>query len=420
MMHKIKGTQDFLDMRLYNFIVQTTRAYLSRANFSEIATPIMEHTELFVRAVGQVTDIVHKEMYQIKTRDEDESICLRPEITAPIARAFVENNIQQTPWKVFTHGPSFRYERPQKGRFRQFHQVSIEIIGASSIAHDALFIKQLDTLFSSGFKLEDYALLINFLGTPQDRIHYKKIVQEFLSLHAEQLCTLCIQRKDSNTLRIFDCKQQSCQALYQVAPKITEHLSPESEEEWIQLQTMLNMLGVTYTIKSSLVRGLDYYNKTVFEFTSPHLGAQSTFCGGGRYDHLISAIGGKEDQPSIGSAFGIERLILLLEPITDKLGLDQPKELTLVVPFEQEQVPSSLLLVEQLQQAGLVADIIAEQSSLKTKLRKANRLGATYIVLLGSNELAAGTATVKNMITGSEKTISLSSIASSIKHHEIK
>lgn len=420
MIQRVKGTQDFLDMNLYNFIVQATRAHLSRANFVEIATPIIEQTELFVRSVGQATDIVHKEMYQIKSRDEDESISLRPELTAPIARAFVENNVQQSPWKVFTHGPSFRYERPQKGRFRQFHQMSIEIIGATSMAHDALLLKLLDSLFSTVFHLEEYALLINFLGTPEDRLSYKAIVQEFLAEHSGKLCGLCQTRKDTNTLRIFDCKQATCQELYSNIQPITQHLCEASQQEWQELQKLLNALSVNYTVKPTLVRGLDYYSKTVFEFTSPHLGSQSTFCGGGRYDHLIKAIGGKEDQPSIGAGFGIERLMLLLEPILDRLSIEKPKELTLVIPFEQAQLPTCLLIVDTLQQSGLVADIISDDTSLKAKFRKANKMGAHYVVLIGSEEIAAGKATVKNMITGAENSVPLISIATSIKHHEIK
>lgn len=420
MIQRVKGTQDFLDLRLFNFIINQTRQFLATANFTEVSTPIIEHTELFIRSVGEHTDIVHKEMYVIKTRDEDESMCLRPEGTAAIARAFVENGIQSTPWKVFTWGPFFRYERPQKGRFRQFHQVSMEIIGASSIAHDALFIKQLDTLFTNVFKLEQYALAINFLGTREDRAAHRTALETFVSKHQESICKTCQQRSQSNLLRIFDCKESSCQELYQQAPVLTDYLSESSQAEWQELQRLLRLLSVSFTVQPRLVRGLDYYNKTVFEFVSTQLGAQSTFCGGGRYDNLIQTIGAKNDEPSIGAAFGVERLMMLLEQQTDTLLLPQEPSLTVIIPFEAAQNATALLVADSLQQNGISCEVLCDEGSLKAKMRKANKLAAAYTILIGSEEQQSGMAQVKNMITGGEQHIKFVDLPRAIKHHEIK
>src|SRR5581483_1220821 len=216
-----------------------------------------------------------------------ERICLRPEMTASTVRAFIDNHIQQTPWKVFSYGPCFRYERPQKGRYRQFHQITTEIIGATSITHDAQFIMMLDRFFHETLHINSYALVVNFLGCAQDRVHFKVLLKQFMdSDKAQGVCDQCKERKERNILRIFDCKNSSCQTIYQQAPVITDHLCSECAHEWQELQQQLSLLSVSHVHKPTLVRGLDYYNKTVFEFVSKNLGAQDTFCGGGRYNQL--------------------------------------------------------------------------------------------------------------------------------------
>src|SRR3984957_10422043 len=314
-MQRVKGTQDFLDLRLFNFIVEEAKAQLQTYHFTEIATPLIESVELFKRSLGVYTDVVSKEMFLIPSRHEDdEAMCLRPEATASILRAFIENGVQQVPWKVFTWGPMFRYERPQKGRYRQFHQVSMEVVGASSVAQDVWFITMLDRLFHEKLHLNNYALLINYLGCFEDRKTYQVELRNFLdSADAATICDACRERKEKNIMRIFDCKSPTCQKIYEQAPTISECLCSRCAAEWAQLQDQLHILSVTYAHKPTLVRGLDYYSKTVFEFVSYDLGAQNTFCGGGRYDQLVSQLGGTQDQPSIGAAIGIERLMLLLD-----------------------------------------------------------------------------------------------------------
>lgn len=411
MLNRVKGTQDFIDVVLFNFIIERIKKHLSVYNFTEIMTPILEPTELFVRSLGTHTDVINKEMFIIKSKDEDQadSICLRPEATASTVRAFVENGIQATPWKVFTYGPMFRYERPQKGRFRQFHQCSMEVIGSSSVAQDAQFIKMLDRFFHEILAINNYALLINYLGCHSDRQEYKKKLHAFLE-KTPGICANCMERKEKNILRIFDCKVETCQQLYVKAPSLLESLCAECKIEWQALQDELEMLSISYVIKPTLVRGLDYYNKTVFEFVSNNLGAQNAFCGGGRYDQLVSQVGGKEDQPSIGAAIGLERVMLMLEAIKDQIALPAKSPLYVILPLAMAQQPLALMLADELQAQGLCTDIFLEGDSVKSMMRKANKSGAAYALLLGEDEQQKNQVTVKNMITGAEEKIAQSAV----------
>lgn len=419
MINRIKGTQDFLDLSLYNFFIDQIKKHLAMYAFQEIATPLIEPTELFTRSLGQETDVVSKEMFYVTTAhaENHHEMCLRPEMTASMVRAFTAHQHELTlPWKAFSHGPVFRHERPQKGRFRQFHQVSIEIIGTNSIAHDAQTLVMLDRFFHETLKLENYALLINFLGCAQDRILFKQTLAQFLTDHDSALCATCKTRKDTNILRIFDCKNPSCQELYASAPKIAEHLCPECQEEWQTVQTYLHQLSVSFSYSPHLVRGLDYYDKTVFEFVSmADLGAQNTFCGGGRYEKLASVIGGGKDQPSIGAGIGIERILMMLESAKDKLALQQPPALAIVMPLEKQQHALALQITDHLQAAGICSDTFLEVASLKSMLRKANKLGARYCLIVGPDELTSGTIVVKNMLTGSEETVPQRSLVTTLK-----
>ena len=408
-MLRVKGTNDFLDLTLLNFVIDTIKKHLNVYSFTQIDTPILEHTTLFKRTLGLHTDVVNKEMFIIKSHatheDEQESICLRPEITASIVRAFVDNAVPITPWNVFVIGPCFRYERPQKGRFREFHQVSMEVIGSESVSQDIQLIKMLDRLFHEVLKFNNYALLINFLGCPNDRIAYRAQLKEFLDKQPD-ICDTCIERKEKNIMRVFDCKVERCQEIYQNAPVITDYLCTSCAQEWQQLQHDLELLSVTFSIKPTLVRGLDYYNKTVFEFVSGGLGAQNSFCGGGRYDQLVTLIGGKQDQPSIGAAIGIERLLMLLEPYKDVLPLPLAPKLHVIMPMEKEYNSLALLVADELHAVGLCTQVLLEGSSIKNMMNKANKLGATYALILGQEEHKKKQVTVKNMLTGAQDTIS--------------
>lgn len=406
MFNKVKGTQDFLDLSLFNHVLATIKKQLTTYHFSEIATPIIEPTDLFKRSLGLATDVVTKEMFTLNTGPEGESICLRPEATASIARAFIENGVQTTPWKVFQYGPMFRHERPQKGRYRQFHQVSMEIIGSKSIAQDVQFIKMLDRLFHEQFALNNFALLINFLGCFEDRAALKVELNDFLeSDSARDMCDLCKVRKNTNIMRIFDCKNPVCQSIYEKAPFIAENLCEPCDSEWKQLQEQLSLLSVSFSYKPTLVRGLDYYNKTVFEFVSNNLGAQNAFCAGGRYDSLIAQLGGKQDQPSVGAAIGMERLVLLLEGVKDQLCMPHVPALHVIIPMGVEQQTLALLLADELHAAGICAEVLVDGDSLKSMMRQANKLGAAYCLLLGSDEQASRSVMVKNMITGASEKV---------------
>lgn len=403
MIQRVKGTQDFLDLTLFNFVINEIEQHVLLYHFSPIATPLIESSQLFLRSLGEQTDVVSKEMFIIKTNDDSgESICLRPEATASTVRAFIENHVSQVPWKVYSYGPMFRYERPQKGRYRQFHQFNIEVIGSDAVAQDAQLIVMLDRLFHEKLSLDTYALKLNYLGTVQERAVYLQALKKFLaSRKAAKICDTCTVRVEKNTLRIFDCKTVSCQQIYKQAPVPVDYLSPTSQKEWQELQEQLELLSVSFSYDPMLVRGLDYYSKTVFEFVSDDLGAQNAFCGGGRYNQLVQLLGGRQDQPSIGAAIGIERLLMLLEPIKDKLAVSELPALQVIIPLSQEQHALALLLSDTLHAAGLSVDVLFE-GSVKSMMRKAHKMGAAHVLLLGDQEQSTRQVTIKNMVKGTE------------------
>lgn len=407
MISRIKGTQDFLDLSLFNFIIESAKKQLQLYHFTEIATPILEPLELFKRSLGEYTDVVMKEMFIIQSRDEEEHICLRPEATASTVRAFIENGVQVTPWQVFSWGPMFRYERPQKGRYRQFHQITIEVLGAASIAYDVQLIKMLDRYFHEQLNLNNYALMINFLGSQEDRQKFKAALKKFLeSEQATGICELCKIRKEKNIMRIFDCKTPSCQVIYQQAPVITDYLSAESTQRWQQLQDQLALLSISFVHNPFLVRGLDYYNDTVFEFASKNLGAQNAFCAGGRYDGLAAQLGYDKPLPSVGASIGIERLLLLLEPIRAALPLLQPPSLHVVMPLALQNQMVALFIADLLHAQNFCVDVLLDGDSLKSMMRQANRMGAKYALLVGDEEQQTRTVTVKDMVSGAQERIS--------------
>ena len=407
MITKVKGTQDFVDLTLFNYVVSTIKSHVTKYHFNEIITPILEPTELFKRTLGVATDVVTKEMFIIKSTKDDNAICLRPEATASIMRAFLENNIATTPWKVFSCGPMFRHERPQKGRYREFRQVTIENIGAQSVAHDAQLITMLDRLFSEQLSLNNYALMINFLGCKDDRTAYTNTLKTFLMQPniTQSICDLCRDRTEKNTLRTLDCKNETCKKIYETAPQLPNNLCAACTEEWKAVQNLLNILSVSYVVQPHLVRGLDYYNKTVFEFSSDNLGSQNAFCAGGRYDTLAQEIGSKHDQPSLGAAIGIERLLLLLEPIQDQLPIPAKSALHVIIPIDQAQQPLALMLADDLQSKGIPVDVLLD-GSVKSMMRKANKMGASTALLIGQEEQDQKTVSIKNMITGETKSVS--------------
>jgi len=411
MISRVRGTEDLLDLKLHNFILCAMMQHLACYNFREIQTPVLEHTNLFLHSLGEATDVVTKEMYTFETSG-GEKICLRPEATAPTTRAYLEAGITTSPWKVFSYGPMFRHERPQKGRWRQFSQVNIEVVNSNSIAEDVLLLKMLDRFFSEKLHLDNYVIKLNFLGSRDERAKFTRKLHEFLEGISTQICAACTTRKEKNVLRIFDCKNETCQQLYQKAPKLIDHLESESQAEWQRLCELLSMISVSFVHDPYLVRGLDYYNKTVFEFasSSAQLGSQNAFCGGGRYE-LASLLGGKTQVPSLGAAIGMGRLMLLAEEAADQLSLPQEPALHLILPMTQEQQPLALILAYELQARKLCTDILLEGSSMKSMMRKANKMGARYVLIIGEDEQQAGTVALKNMQTGESSTLKAGAVA---------
>jgi len=417
MLSRIRGTRDIVDPRLMFFAMKTITKQMQKYHFQQIITPILEPVALFKRSLGCETDVVSKEMFIVRSssaeqgserdlRSEalDDEICLRPEATASVVRAFIEEGIQTVPWKVFLFGSMFRYERPQKGRYREFYQCSMELIGARSLAYDAQLISMLDRLFRQTFKLEAYALHLNFLGCPEDRVLFKEQVAAFLEANLAAMCETCIKRKDANILRVFDCKSEACQQLYTKAPVLTDCFCEECDIQWCELRHQLEELSVPFVHMPRLVRGLDYYNKTVFEFVSPLLGAQSTFCGGGRYDKLVKELGAKEDQPSVGAAIGIDRLVVLLETVQHALDFSYEPPLFAIVPVSEEQHSLALQVADALIRADICVDVFFD-GSVKNMMRKADKSGAKAVLLLGRDEQEAGTVKVKLMQSGTEEIV---------------
>ncbi len=417
MLSRVRGTRDIIDPRLLFFAMKTITKQLQKYHFQQIITPILEPVALFKRSLGQETDVVSKEMFIVGSssaeKGEDE-ICLRPEATASVVRAFIEEGIQTLPWKVFLFGSMFRYERPQKGRYREFYQCSMELIGARSLAYDAQLLSMLDRLFRQSLKLEAYALHLNFLGCPEDRVLFKEQVTTFLEANIATLCATCLKRKDANILRVFDCKNEACQELYTKAPLLAECFCEECDIQWCELRHQLEELSVPFVHMPRLVRGLDYYNKTVFEFVSPLLGAQSTFCGGGRYDQLVQNLGAKEDQPSVGAAIGLDRLVLLLETVQNALDFPHEPKLFAIVPVSEEQHSLALQIADALVRADVYVDVFFD-GSVKNMMRKADKSGAKAVLLLGRDEQEAGTVKVKQMQSGTEEVVKQIDVAKYLK-----
>ncbi len=433
MLSRVRGTRDIVDTRLMLFAINAITKQVQKYHFQHIITPILEPVALFKRSLGQETDVVSKEMFIVGSssseksddirlrqgserdlRSEDLEICLRPEATASVVRAFIEEGIQTVPWKVFLFGSMFRYERPQKGRYREFYQCSMELIGARSLAYDAQLLSMLDRLFRQTLKLEAYALHLNFLGCPEDRVLFKEQVALFLEANLAALCETCIKRKDTNVLRVFDCKSETCQQLYTKAPVLADCFCEQCDIEWCELRHQLEELSVPFVHMPRLVRGLDYYNKTVFEFVSPLLGAQSTFCGGGRYDQLVKELGAKEDQPSVGAAIGLDRLVLMLETVQYALDFSYEPALFVIVPVSEEQHSLALQVADTLVRADICVEVLFD-GSVKAMMRKADKSGAKAVLLIGRDEQEAGTVKIKQMQSGSEEIVKQIEVARYIK-----
>jgi histidyl-tRNA synthetase len=396
---KIKGFVDLFpeEAAKYTRMEALARETFSRYAFGELRTPVLEKTELFQKSIGEDTDVVGKEMFTFPDR-KDRSLTMRPEATAGVVRAFIESGTHQ-PGKIskfFTFGPMFRYERPQKGRQRQFHQINAEIFGAPEAQADAELILMLRT-FLNGLGLTKLTVELNSLGCHECRPGYRQaLVDYYTSKDRDNFCEDCRRRMDTNPLRVLDCKVPTCKALVQDAPVITDHLCSECETHFADVRAILDGAGVGYELNPRLVRGLDYYVRTCFEVASYDIGSQTAVAGGGRYDGLIRNLGGP-DCPATGFACGMERLALLLEQ------LEAPAPDFYLAVVDDAAANQAMLFGQQLRDKGLTGEVGYSGGSMKSRMRAANKSGARACLIMGGEELADGTVTVKPMIGDGEQ-----------------
>lgn len=411
-----KGTKDIFGSDIYDWqeIEGKIRAMCAAFGIEEIRTPVFEHTELFLRSVGDTTDIVQKEMYTFNDKG-DRSITLRPEGTAGVARAYIEHGMHNNaqPTKLYYIEPMFRYENTQAGRQRQFHQFGIEMFGSYSPALDAEVISVANTLLEN-LGVKNIELRINSLGCPECREKYNKTLREFIGGNIDNLCPECRQRYEKNPLRVLDCKNERCKEILKDAPSVIDCLDEKCTAHFEQLKSILDDMGIKYTVDSSIVRGLDYYTRTVFEFVTSSIGAQGTVCGGGRYDGLIEECGGAKTG-AVGFGLGIERLLLTLEAQNGKAEHIKKRDIYIGSIGEKGFVKSQSI-VYRLRREGILADCDTVGRSVKAQMKYANKIGSRYSLIIGDDEIANDSAAVKNMETGEVSSIKLSELESFIKH----
>jgi len=400
----VRGTQDLLaeEHRRHRAVVDTARQLAERYGYQEIATPIFEFTEVFARPIGETTDIVTKEMYTFTDRGGEE-ITLRPEYTAGIVRAVLSNGLAQNlPLKFFASGPMFRYERPQKGRFRQFHQIDIELIGAAPPSADVEVIALGADILDALGVLKRTVLELNTLGDGPSRQAYREALVAYYAQHRSGLSEESLRRLERNPLRILDSKDEADKRINAGAPSFADYLTPEARAFFDAVRSGLDLLGIGYRVSPRLVRGLDYYCHTAFEFVTTDLGAQGTVLGGGRYDGLMSVMGGPET-PGVGWAAGIERLALLIgEPAA-------PARPIAMIPVGEKGEAAALKLAHELRQAGFVVDL-GYSGNVGRRMKRANKIGARAAVILGEDELARSAATVRDLDSGEQIEVPLGAL----------
>ena len=398
-----KGTRDILPEQSYQwqFLEARIREIVKKYGFLETRTPVFEHTELFLRGVGETTDIVQKEMYTFLDKGE-RSVTLKPEGTAGVVRMYVENNLfgETQPTKMFyLYSPTFRYERPQAGRLREHHQFGVEFFGASKPTADAECIAVATELLKS-LGCGGLTVRLNSIGDPNCRPQYHEALKGYLRGHVDELCETCKVRLEQNPLRVLDCKVESCQKVANAAPIISDYLCDECRDHQTQLLRLLDGMGINYVIDPRLVRGLDYYTKTVFEITSDSIGSQSAVCGGGRYDGLVEEIGGPHT-PAVGFGLGMERLLLVLE--NTGYTIEKPLRYELyIASMGEEAQERAFLLANALRLRGVPVEIDHIGRSVKAQLKYADKVGARFVLVLGDDELAKGEARLKRMSDGQE------------------
>ncbi|MFR2563488.1 MAG: histidine--tRNA ligase [Anaerovoracaceae bacterium] len=406
-----KGTKDMMPDQAYkwHYIEKAFTEICRKYSFDEIRTPVFEHTELFQRGVGDTTDIVQKEMYTFQDYGK-RSITLKPEGTSPVVRAYTEHKLYAgvQPTKLYYNIPCFRYEKPQSGRLREFHQFGVETFGTADMMADAEIIS-LAYDFLQEMGITDIELRINSVGCPHCRKKHREALREFLKPKYDQLCDTCKDRFDRNPMRIIDCKSPVCHELVQGAPMMIDYMCDDCADAFEQLKSNLDAMGIEYTVDPGIVRGLDYYTKTAFEFVTTKIGAQGTVCGGGRYDHLVEEIGGPAT-PGVGFGLGKERLLLTMEAcgveIPEPAGAD-----VFIAVMGDEAKAAGLKLMRELRQNGLAVQMDIMGRNIKNQFKYANRIHASKTVVIGQDELENDSFTIKNMETSEQVTVPMGSLA---------
>ncbi len=398
------GTEDVTPQNVYkwNTVEKLAKETAESFGFKEIRIPTFENTNLFQRSVGETTDVVQKEMYSVTAKGS--TFTLRPEGTAGTMRAMLQNGLlnEAMPQKVFYTLSCFRHERPQAGRLREFHQFGVEMAGSPNASADAEVISLAKTLIDR-IGLKNIKLYINSIGCPECRKNYHKALKEFFEAKKDNLCDTCISRLEKNPMRILDCKSPVCSEIAENAPLITDYLCDECSNHFEQLKSYLNAMDIEYTVNPKIVRGLDYYTKTVFEFVTTDIGAQGTVCGGGRYDGLIEQLGGAKT-PSLGFAMGLERLIITME----KQGCDfiTPKKCDLyIAPMGENALVKTMTLAKSLRDEGFIVEYDVMGRGLKAQMKYADKLNASFSMVIGDNEIENNSAKLKNMKTGEQTEI---------------
>ncbi|NLK96634.1 histidine--tRNA ligase [Defluviitalea saccharophila] len=410
-----RGTKDLFGSEIiaWQEMEQTIRELCKDFGYGEIRTPMFEHTELFQRGVGETTDIVQKEMYSFQDK-KGRNITLKPEGTAGAVRAYLEQKMyaDTQPTKLYYITPAFRYEKPQAGRMRQFHQFGIELLGADAPTADVEVITVAAELLKR-MGISKVKLHINSLGGPECRKKYNEKLREYLGENLHNLCETCKERFEKNPLRVLDCKNENCGKIVANAPTVLDTLGEECKNHFEMVKTLLDEMGIEYTVDPGIVRGLDYYTRTVFEFISTDIGAQGTICGGGRYNNLVEELGGSPT-PAVGFAVGLERLLMVAEAEKGKKEYTPSKDI-FIGSIGESALIKAHHLVYQLRQAGISAEADHLGKSVKAQMKYGDKIGAKYSMILGDDEINAGKAVIKNMETREQTEVVLSDIVQAVK-----
>jgi histidyl-tRNA synthetase len=414
-----RGTQDIVpyEQKYWEYVIETAKTVIKGWGFQRLETPIFEETTLFTRGIGEGTDIVDKELFELKSRGGGSAYALRPEATAGMVRAYLEHGMRSWPQpvKLFSVGPFFRYDRPQKGRFRQFHQIDLEVIGSAAPVTDAELIYLTHVLFQQ-LGLDDYVAQLNSIGGQEERTAYLKLLKDYYRRNRQKLCRNCKERLTTNPLRVLDCKEDKCRQLAASAPRILDHLSESSRQHFDSVVGTLDELGVPYMVAPLLVRGLDYYTDTVWEFvpkTSEDIGQQSSLCSGGRYNGLVKLLGGK-DTPAVGLAMGVERIIDRLKEEGVELTVTDSAHI-FVAQLGKRAKREALKILRVLQEAQIPFAASLDRDGMQAQLRLADRLGVQWALILGQKEVLDKTVIFRNMESGMQEVVTQERMVDELK-----